>query len=790
MGRSRQTVEYPAPVLVSARTALVALAAALAAAAPASAATQKALPAPKLPVSYLLTPTDQLGFPGQKAGTLVTPEGDLYAGWGELTFNIGGTETFEPRSHTLQDGRYPVVHLFGVVRGVLYELDAFQASVSGRATVFARVSMKNLLPRFNRARLGAGLRYDGSELGPRARSCCIRIYRFPRPRAAERDGLYDQPGVGFNAAWAYSLAGSAQGGSALLRDGQVMVLYPGGGSGISVSQSLSPSPPPARAASQFGRTIYDVALRPRERKTLDFRMPIEPIPAADPAVAKLAGSRFDQYRGIVTRYWRSVLAGAMKVSLPERKVEDTFYSSILQDALARYQLPNGLWVQAVNQLRYHSFYLRDGAVISNMYDLVGLHGLAAQNLDYFLTWQQPDGLFISRSEEYDGFGQALWAMGEHWRRTGDTAFARRMLPAIQRAMTWFEGQRAREPIGLMPPNVSLQDNELIRGHLAGDNFWAAAGVAAAADLAAGAGDSASSARWRNDYNSFVNVLKARVFTAQKGHGGAIPPSLDFKGGQDWGNLWASYPWPVLDPNSQVVGRTLNRVEGKFREGIATYLDTRLLHHYLGFRLFQTRLLRNEQRDVVDGLYAELAHTTGTGAGFEAGTAPYGDRIVDDVTSPHGWFAAEYAALVRNMLVREQGSDVYLMSALSPAWLRPGKVVSVSNAPTVRGPVSYRLSATRTGAVLTWRANVRAGTRLFWPVPYMARSVKAAGLKGGKIALRGRSGRLVVRWSLVGKDPTFQSTFDSLMTRYFNSTDGATESRVPRSHGDLPVVPSK
>ena len=128
-----------------------------------------------------------------------------------------------------------------------------------------------------------------------------------------------------------------------------------------------------------------------------------------------------------------------------------------------------------------------------------------------------------------------------------------------------------------------------------------------------------------------------------------------------------------------------RVRRRFREGIATYLDTRLLHHYLGFRVFQTELLRNEQRKVVEGLYAELAHTTGSGAGFEAGTAPFGDRIVDDVTTPHGWFAAEYVALLRNMLVREQGNDVYLMSALSPAWLRPGKRISVARAPDGPGP---------------------------------------------------------------------------------------------------------
>jgi hypothetical protein len=776
----------------------VALLAALVAAAPATAGTAKkappkpkALPEPALPTSYLLTPTDQLGYPGQKPGTLVTPEGALYTGWAELTFNVGGTEEFEPRSHSLEDGRYPVVHLFKVVRGILYELDTFQTSVAGRPVLFARVQMKNLLPRFNRARLGTGVRYDGSEFGPRARSCCVRIYRFPRPRTPERDGLYDQPGAPFNAASVYGLT-TFPGGSMLTRDGQVLLLYPGAAPGFTVSQSLQPDPPPVNTRTQFGRTIFDVGLRAREQRGLVFRMPIEPLAPSDPALGQIAAARFEQLRAITKRFWRSLLGGAMRVRLPERKVEDTFYASIMQDALSRYQLPSGAWVQAVNKLRYHSFYLRDGSIITNMYDLVGLHGLAAENLDYFLTWQRDDGLFISRAEEYDGFGQALWAMGEHFRRTRDAAFAQKMLPAVRRAMDWFERQRASEPTGLMPPNVSLQDNELIRGHLAGDNFFAAAGVAGAIDLARGAGDNASAAKWQQDYDSFLTVLRNAVFTAQKGHGGAIPPSLDFKGGQDWGNLWAAYPWPVLDPNSQVVGRTLRRVRGKFREGIATYLDTRLLHHYLGFRVFETELLRGEQQKVVEGLYDELAHTTGSNAGFEAGTAPFGDRVVDDVTVPHGWFAAEYASLLRNMLVRESGRDVYLMSAVSPAWLRPGKRISVAGAPTIRGNVSYTLSATKGAAVLTWKTDVAPGTRLLWPVPYAARDVRASGLsrRRGLIALRGRSGRLAVRWRLVGENLTFKGAFAHLMTQYFNSPDGAVEAGAARRRGAIPGPLSK
>jgi hypothetical protein len=51
--------------------------------------------------------------------------------------------------------------------------------------------------------------------------------------------------------------------------------------------------------------------------------------------------------------------------------------------------------------------------------------VAAQDLAYFPAWQRPDGLFISRPGEYDGIGEALWAIGRHAELTGDAAFARR-----------------------------------------------------------------------------------------------------------------------------------------------------------------------------------------------------------------------------------------------------------------------------------------------------------------------------------------------------------------------------
>jgi hypothetical protein len=738
------------------------------------------------PLSYLVSTTNQLGVPGEAAGTLVTPEGDLFTGWAELTFSVGDGRTLDPLTHSLFQGRFPIVHMFREDGDLLYELDAFEGLVAGRPVTFARIQITNQGNRVRHGHVAAAVRYDGGEFGVRGGRCCIRINRFPRPRDPDRDGLYFQPGVGFSTTANYQLQGTT-----LLRDGQALVLFPPGGSGIRLTQQLQTELAPFNTHSEFGRHRYDVVVRPHQRRALSFVMPVETIAPTDPQFGTIAAARFDQYRAITLRSWRGILGGAMKVSVPERKVVDAFYASIAQDALARYRLPNGgEWVQTVNDLRYHAFYLRDSAFINEMYLLVGLSRLARENLDFFFTWQRDDGLFISRPEEYDGFGQALWSFGEYVRRTGDAGFARDALPAVAKAMAWFEGQRASDSLGLLPAVQNPGDNELIPGHLAGDNFLAAAGVAGAVAVARAAGDNASADRWQGDYDAFLTVLRGRVFLAQRVNGGIVPPALDNRGGQDWGNLWAAYPWPVLRPDSAVVTHTLAHVRRKFREGIATYADTRLLHGYLGFRVFETELLQGKQKNVVDGLYAELAHTDGSSGGFEAGTAPFGDRVVDDTTVPHGWFAAEYATLLRNMLVRDDGSTIHLMSAVSPAWLQPGRTISVSGAPTERGPLSFVLRSTGSGATLRWSGRLAPGTRLVWPVPYLARGVRAPGLnrRTGEIVLRGRSGSLNVRWRIVGTPPTYESAFRGLMTAYLNSQTGAAQ--AARARGALPVVPSK
>jgi hypothetical protein len=705
------------------------------------------------PWSFIVTPTEQLGVPGYPAGTEITPEGYLYTGSAEIVFRFGARlRSWNVPIRRLEDGRYPVISSQAHASGVSYGLTTFTAAVGGGPANFVRVRITNHSASTAAVGWALGTRYTGGE-----RKGSGRRFRFARPATPVRSGLYYQPGYGFNAHSVQRFAGGA-----FLRDGRALYIAHGTPAGLHSRRVRGVRH--AAPTSLVGVTRYHGRLSPGRSVVLDFTVPTVPVAPNSKAYTTIAAASYDNYRTRVVGNWRRLLGRAMGVHVPESKVVDTFYASLMNLLLSRYR-QGGYWVQTVNELQYHAFWLRDTAMISSMFDQVGLHDIAAQDLKFFETWQQPDGLFISRPGQYDGFGQALWAYGDHVRRTGDAGFAQRVLPAVNRAMGWLEKARAADSLGLLPPS-DPHDNEQIAGHLVGDNLWGVAGARAAAMIARTAGDPQTADRWAADAVAYQATLDAQIRQAVKGTGGWIPAAVDQKGGQDWGNLWPVWPTGVYSASDDMVQRTMRHARARFREGIATYLDGRLLHDYLGFRVFETDLADGNQQRAVDGLYAELAHTTATNGGFETGVRVYGSRAVDDNMTPHGWFAAEYVSLLRNMLVRERPDGIALMSALSRAWLKPGRAVSVHDAPTTYGKVSFTLRPTAHGARLRWHADVPAGTPIRWPLPEFAKDVRADNLeKDGRAVLPSRSGTLTVHWNLRRTSESYARGVQQLRSAY-------------------------
>jgi hypothetical protein len=312
-----------------------------------------------------------------------------------------------------------------------------------------------------------------------------------------------------------------------------------------------------------------------------------------------------------------------------------------------------------------AFWLRDASFIVGMYDVTGYPEYARQDLDFFKQWQQPDGNFVSQGGQFDGVGQVLWAYGQHYEITHDLAFAQEVFPSVVKAVAWIKQARQEDPLHLMPA-TRPGDNEDITGHVTGHNFWALAGLKNAVILANATGNKKEAADFRQEYNDFLATLVNVLDRVTKNTDGYIPPGLDGQHGQDWGNMEAVYPEIILSPDDPMVVATLNATRAKYREGIMTYGDEKFLHDYLGFSNTETELIQGKQELVVKDLYAELVHTSSTHAGFETDIPVWGDRDFRENLSPHGWYAARLRICVRNMLVREQGQDLHLLSAISPA----------------------------------------------------------------------------------------------------------------------------
>jgi hypothetical protein len=519
------------------------------------------------PFSYFSKPTDELGVPGAPSGAEITPEGYLYTGFGELMFFTGPEQTpVQARVRTLEDGHLPVFSYTVPHLGIAYRFNFFAAPVGGskQTVLFVRVTASNPGSARRAAFLTTAVRYQAEQ----TTGTPSGDNRFRRPIPDGGKGQFHQPGELFRQDWVYGSQANA-----FLRDGRALYLFP---RSVQPTLSLTLRSHYNRTPSMDARVLdvqpttptmaasYTMVLAPHESRTLDFKMPLIPVKPDSPEFAEVAAAQFDAEHAATVAMWRQTLARGMKIELPEAKAADTFDAGLVYDLLAMDHV-DGDTVQTVNDFQYHRFYLRDAADFVRMYDATGYSDIAARVLSFFPSRQQPDGNFLSQPGQYDGWGEALWAFGEHYRRTRDLAFANAVYPGIVRGVAWLVQARAADPLHIMPTS-DVRDNEYVAAHLTGYNFLALGGLQSAIELAHATGHDADANRFQHEYDDYHHVFFALLDKASTANSGAIPPALDATGwpGTDWGNLLSVTPVPLLDPHDPRVTATLLRSQSQYQ----------------------------------------------------------------------------------------------------------------------------------------------------------------------------------------------------------------------------------
>lgn len=675
--------------------------------------TQKQVEVKEQPFSFLLFPSDVVGFKDCPQAFQLTYDGALNSGFGGLQLLAGKQPApIDVRLKTLVEGSLPFPQYDFERDGIVFHVEYFAAP-------------KALDPRED---LVAHVRVRASNRSAEAKSTKLQV-QFAERGGRNRADLvcrewYRDKFLNLSRWTSSAEVGNREG--MVTKAGHLVFTYSG-----------NPEPSTSGAPG----VVYDLRLERSQTATMTFKVPFVPVDLDRvEQVASITDGDSENSIETVSNYWKRLLAATTQIEVPEQKVTDTLRASLAYDLIARDVLEDGEhYMPTVNKFQYHSFYFRDGAFTTRMFDMMNLPDVARQCVQYYFE-TNPDGSArdIKRGGE-DDWGQSLWAIGAHFRATGDMDFARYAYPALASHMANFQQNIASDPLGLWP-KLGPYDAELLTGHYTSHSFWVLTGLREAINIARATGHIAAASLWQAWHDSYRKRFMAQLAKVTASSGGYIPPGIDNpEDGRDWENATAGvYPFDVIAKSDPRVGVTLRTIrEYKWREGISTWgtnawvikermkhgveEDPGTLHHYQMFNLTQAALACDMQRDVLEDLYSALAHTSATHAGFEMGTAPWGSRDVAGNYPPHGWFAARTVELVRNMLVREEGTTLHLGSCLSPQWVRAGQVVRLKNAATDFGAVSYVLRSRANGAdvelATNWR---RMPASLVFHVPYFVK----------------------------------------------------------------------
>ena len=224
-----------------------------------------------------------------------------------------------------------------------------------------------------------------------------------------------------------------------------------------------------------------------------------------------------------------------------------------------------------------------------------------------------------------------------------------------------------------------------------DNFWSLAGLRAAAEIAEKGRDEKMAgyiSGIADNYNQDIRKSIAAM-PERKKHGGIPASPYRRMDAGAIGSLVADYPLQLYPVGSAEILNTARfLMQNCFhRGGFFQDMIHSGINAYLTLDIAQTLLRHREPgfRDLVEAV-ADMASPTGQW--LEAIHPITGGGCMGD--GQHGWAAAEWVMMMRNMFVREEGGGLLLFSGIFPEWIMSGQEVSFGPAPTSYGKVNLAL----------------------------------------------------------------------------------------------------
>ncbi len=541
----------------------------------------------------------------------------------------------------------------------------------------------------------------------------------------------------------YNMAGHARQNALVTRDGYEIVLVEG--DGIECA---------SKAAGLTLACRWSVPAN--STRTLWLKVPYD-LPAA-----KESAIRGDSGEALLNRsrdQWQALWAKGPQIHLPQKELEDFFYSSFaFVLILTEYDAAGDLWILD-GPAGYRQFWGRGEYFQARALQLLGRADLAAQSLEHAFRIQMDDGEWdgppISGWPSWDNIGGNAAGAWEHYQFSRDRAWLARAYPHLLAAANWIRYHREEsdleegnvpagaKPIrraipwscrtetspalapsekpywsGLLP--WSYGDSGIPEGHAYAHNFFALYAVECARKAAVELGRGEDAAWLAGEAANYRKAVLASIERAVKLEQGTPPylPAMPTYPQAAWSQSFvAVYPTEFLPPDDALVTGLLQRVEGSMKQGLPTNMA------WLGFggvwpgnslNVAETYLRRGDVAKAAAMLMATLDHSYTTNVWREEirvdKTVPTAcpnstnNRDLGNQSGtgdmPEAWANANLVNMVRDMLLLEQGGALHLLPGIPAGWVGVGDEISIRNAATtLGGPVACKLSYPSVGKMI-------------------------------------------------------------------------------------------
>jgi hypothetical protein len=372
---------------------------------------------------------------------------------------------------------------------------------------------------------------------------------------------------------------------------------------------------------------------------------------------------------------------------------------------------------------YERSWLRDGSLTSAAFLQMGLSDEVRAYLDWYATYQYPDGKIPAVVEargpeptpEHDSHGQFIYAILQYFRFTHDTTWLRGKWDAVSRTVRYIQSLRAQRKTalyrngtpeqqacyGLVPESISHEGYSWKPQHSYWDDFFVARGLKDAVTIAAVLGMKDEEREFAAERDDFRADVSRSIRRAMGLKGISFVPGCVELG--DFSGLSTTIAVTPCDETEVIPGPALTFT---FDESYRQFLDRKnsviAWDAYLPYDArFIGAFVHLGQKDRALDILTYLMNDRRPKGWNHWAEVVWKDRdapkSIGDM--PHSWAASDFIRSVRSMLVYERERDETLVvgAGIPASWLDDSAGVRVRNLPTYYGPISF--SMRREGATV-------------------------------------------------------------------------------------------